>query len=158
VLFCHDARVWARSRSSGDGLLEGRFSDLKTKVRVYSGISNIHRKNFLMNTSKGIIETVTVAGIYDLRRLQIKHCGRLDLKAVLALDCCPPITPIVQVTAITIIIFRQLNSWYEILTVSLQKCYWYTCMCHDARVLAYTPASWQRIREMAPISVTRSEF
>ena len=31
---------------------------------------------------------VTVAGIYALRRLQIKRCGRLGLKAVLALDCC----------------------------------------------------------------------
>ena len=30
----------------------------------------------------------TVAGIYDLRRLQFKRCGRLGLKAVLALDCC----------------------------------------------------------------------
>ena len=31
---------------------------------------------------------VTVAGIYALRRLQIKRCGRLGLKAVLALACC----------------------------------------------------------------------
>ena len=34
-------------------------------------------------------EVGTVAGIYDLRRLQIKRCGRLGLRAVLALDCCP---------------------------------------------------------------------
>ena len=30
----------------------------------------------------------TVAGIYDLRRLQIKRSGRLAPRAVLALDCC----------------------------------------------------------------------
>ena len=40
-------------------------------------------------TLKDIIETVTAAGIYDLRLLQIKHCGRLGQKAVLTLDCCP---------------------------------------------------------------------
>ena len=33
--------------------------------------------------------TCTADGIYILRRLQIKRCGRLDLKAVLAPDCCP---------------------------------------------------------------------
>ena len=38
----------------------------------------------------------TVAGIYDLRRLQIKRSGRLDPGAVLALDCCPSITPNAQ--------------------------------------------------------------
>ena len=32
--------------------------------------------------------TSTVAGIYALRQLQFKRSGRLDLKAVLALDCC----------------------------------------------------------------------
>jgi hypothetical protein len=37
-------------------------------------------------------EVGTVAGIYDLRRLQIKRCGRLGLMAVLALDCCPNIS------------------------------------------------------------------
>ena len=31
----------------------------------------------------------TAAGIYELRRLQIKRCGRLGQRAVLALDCCP---------------------------------------------------------------------
>ena len=31
----------------------------------------------------------TAAGIYELRCLQIKRCGRLGQKAVLALDCCP---------------------------------------------------------------------
>ena len=31
----------------------------------------------------------TVAGIYHLRRLQIKRSGRLGQRAVLALDCCP---------------------------------------------------------------------
>ena len=36
-----------------------------------------------------LLDTVTVAGIYDLRRLQIKRCGRLGPRAVLALDCCP---------------------------------------------------------------------
>ena len=30
----------------------------------------------------------TVAGKYGIRRLQVKRCGRLDLGAVLALDCC----------------------------------------------------------------------
>ena len=30
----------------------------------------------------------TVAGIYALRRLQVKRCGRLGPRAVLALDCC----------------------------------------------------------------------
>ena len=34
----------------------------------------------------------------DIRRLQIKRCGRLDPMAVLALDCCPNITRNVQVT------------------------------------------------------------
>ena len=32
--------------------------------------------------------TTTVAGIYALRQLQFKHSERLDLKALLALDCC----------------------------------------------------------------------
>ena len=36
------------------------------------------------------VETASVAGIYDLRRLHIKRCGRLGQRAVLALDCCPP--------------------------------------------------------------------
>ncbi len=36
------------------------------------------------------VETASVAGIYDLRRLQIKRCGRLGQRAVLTLDCCPP--------------------------------------------------------------------
>ena len=36
-----------------------------------------------------LLDTVTVAGIYDLRRLQIKRCGRLGPRTVLALDCCP---------------------------------------------------------------------
>ena len=34
----------------------------------------------------------TAAGIYELRRLQIKRCGRLGQRAVLALDCCLVIT------------------------------------------------------------------
>ena len=34
----------------------------------------------------------TGGGIYTLHRLQIKRSGRLDQKAVLALDCCPSIT------------------------------------------------------------------
>ena len=34
----------------------------------------------------------TAAGIYELRRLQIKRCGRLSQRAVLALDCCLVIT------------------------------------------------------------------
>ena len=34
----------------------------------------------------------TVAGIYALLRLQIKRCGRLGQRAVLALDCCLSIT------------------------------------------------------------------
>ena len=57
---------------------------------------NIER-NFWMNISRDIIETVTVAGIYDLRRLQIKRYGRLGLRAVLALDCCPSITQNVHI-------------------------------------------------------------
>ena len=36
-----------------------------------------------------LLDTVTVAGVYDLRRLQIKRCGRLGPRTVLALDCCP---------------------------------------------------------------------
>ena len=58
---------------------------------------NIER-SFQMNISRDIIETVTVVGIYDLRRLQIKRCGRLGQRDVLALDCCPNITRNVQVT------------------------------------------------------------
>ena len=60
-------------------------------------VRNIER-NYWMNTSKDTIEAVTVAGIYDLRRLQIKRSGRLDQRAVLALDCCPSILLFVQVT------------------------------------------------------------
>ena len=51
------------------------------------------KRNFWKNTSRDIIDTVIIAGIYDLRRLQIKRCGRLDPRAVLALDCCPNISP-----------------------------------------------------------------
>ena len=36
-----------------------------------------------------IADAVTAVGVYGLRLLQIKRCGRLDPKAVLALDCCP---------------------------------------------------------------------
>ena len=32
----------------------------------------------------------TVAGIYGIRRLQVKRSGRLGARAVLALDCCLP--------------------------------------------------------------------
>ena len=39
--------------------------------------------------SRALTQRSTVAGMYDLRRLQIKRCGRLGVKAVLALDCCP---------------------------------------------------------------------
>ena len=42
-----------------------------------------------LHPSNCLLDTVTVAGIYDLRRLQIKRCGRLGPRAVLALDCCP---------------------------------------------------------------------
>ena len=38
---------------------------------------------------KDIADAVTAVGIYDLRLLQIKRCGRLDPKAVPALDSCP---------------------------------------------------------------------
>ena len=34
----------------------------------------------------------TVAGIYGIRRVQVKRSGRLDARAVLALDCCRLIT------------------------------------------------------------------
>ena len=65
---------------------------LKLKCEcIVESVRNIER-NFWMNMSGDIIETLTVAGIYDLRRLQIKRCGRLGLRAVLALDCCPVIT------------------------------------------------------------------
>ena len=40
----------------------------------------------------GLLIRGTVVGIYDLRRLQIKRCGRLGQRAVLALDCCLSIT------------------------------------------------------------------
>ena len=43
-------------------------------------------------------------------------------------------------------------------TVSRQKGSRWNCMCHDARVLAYTLASWQGFRKMTPISVTTHEF
>ena len=43
---------------------------------------------FRWKTSDGI-----VACKYCLRRPQIKSCGRLGQRAVLALDCCPTITP-----------------------------------------------------------------
>ena len=61
------------------------------KGHIVKSVRCIER-NFWMNTSRDIIETVTVAGIYDLRRLQIKRCGRLGPRAVLALDCCPVVT------------------------------------------------------------------
>ena len=38
---------------------------------------------------RALTQKSTVAGMYDLRRLQIKRCGRLGVKAVLALACCP---------------------------------------------------------------------
>ena len=38
--------------------------------------------------SRENVRTSTVAGIYALRQLQFKRFGRLDLKALLALDCC----------------------------------------------------------------------
>ena len=46
---------------------------------------------------------VTVAGIYAIRRLQIKRCGWLDPRAVLALDSCPVVTRSVQIA-----IFRRI--------------------------------------------------
>ena len=52
---------------------------------IVESVRNIER-NYWMNTSKDTIEAVTVAGIYDLRRLQIKRCGRLGQRAVLASD------------------------------------------------------------------------
>ena len=65
---------------------------LKLKCEcIVESVRNIER-NFWMNMSGDIIETLIVAGIYNLRRLQIKRCGRLGLRAVLALDCCPVIT------------------------------------------------------------------
>ena len=54
----------------------------------YAYLESIAR---MCNTSIDIFGTVTIAGIYELRRLQIKRCGRLGPRAVLALDCCPNI-------------------------------------------------------------------
>jgi len=48
-------------------------------------------RNCWMSISRDIIETAIAAGIYALRLLQIKRCGRFDQRAVLALDCCPNI-------------------------------------------------------------------
>jgi hypothetical protein len=46
----------------------------------------------------GIIETVTVGGIYALRRLQLMHCGRLGPRAVLVIDCRPDMIPNIKAT------------------------------------------------------------
>ena len=62
---------------------------LKLKCECIVESARSIERNFRKNTSRDIIEKVTVAGIYDIRRLQIKRCGRLGLRAVLALDCCP---------------------------------------------------------------------
>ena len=47
---------------------------------------------------QNIIDTRTAAGIYDLRRLKIKHCAELVGAARSVLDFCLSITQNVQVT------------------------------------------------------------
>ena len=65
----------------------------RNRALIFSLIPHIARKLTLFmaisQTPKCNLDTVTVAGIYDLRRLQIKRCGRLGPRTVLALDCCP---------------------------------------------------------------------
>lgn len=43
--------------------------------------SNCHSGTVMQTSGTGV-------GIYGIRRLQVKRCRRLDLGAVLALDCC----------------------------------------------------------------------
>lgn len=62
-----------------------QISKLKREF-IQESVGSIER-NFWMNTSRDIIETVTIAGKYDLRRLLINRSGRLGPRAVLALDC-----------------------------------------------------------------------
>ena len=57
--------------------LEGLFSDLGNTG-----------KSCWTNTSEDIIDTGTAAGIYDLRRLKIKHCAETVEEARSVLDFC----------------------------------------------------------------------
>ena len=50
-------------------------------------------KSCWTNTSEDIIDTGTAAGIYDLRRLKIKHCAEPVEEARSVLDFCLSITP-----------------------------------------------------------------
>ena len=61
----------------------------------------------------------TVAGIYDLRRLQIKRSGRLGQRAVLALDCCPSILLFVQVTSFFVNYQRVIHKILEYVSLTL---------------------------------------
>ena len=60
--------------SRGTPLITGMIFMIKTKQRDLSERRSKRHS--------------TIAGIYRLRRLQIKHSGRLGSGAVLALDCC----------------------------------------------------------------------
>ena len=85
---------WRRSRSllcASDAELVPFFNDFST-----SYLQNLQPGFSIDQTT--LLTRGTVAGIYDLRRLQIKRCGRLGPRAVLALDCCPSILLFVQVT------------------------------------------------------------
>ena len=68
--------------------VEGVFSDIKSKTRVHSGMRKEQRKKLIDEYISSLLGTA--AGIYDLRRLQIKRCGELAQRALLALDCYPP--------------------------------------------------------------------
>ena len=85
-----------------------------------------------MNISRDIIEKVTVAGIYDFRRLQIKRCGRLGLRAVLALDYCPSITRNVQVTHLADYLSGKTNQYLWNYTTIME-----TAVTTDWRTLCF---------------------
>ena len=55
-------------------------------------------KSCWTNTSEDIIDTGTAAGIYDLRRLKIRHCAEPVGEARSVLVFCLSITPNVRVT------------------------------------------------------------
>ena len=59
------------------------------KLRCPQITPNIHMGQ---DGLRKIMRAATVVGIYDLRLQQIKRCGRLCQRAVLALDCCPSVT------------------------------------------------------------------
>ena len=99
------------------------------------------KRNFWKHTSRDVIETVIVAGICDLRRLQIKRCGRLGPRAVLALDCCPNITRNDQVTNLAEYLSGKTNQYlwnYTTIMETVGTTDWKT-LCFSALIATLLP-------------------